>query len=63
MGSEHRFVVRQYGLQMIRNIGELCGSILVQEVSAALHATDRLQEAIEGIALNQASRELAVRVP
>lgn len=63
MGYEHCFVVVQKALKMICNIGEICRSILIEEMGTALDATNRLPKTVKRIALNQAAGKVAVRVP
>lgn len=63
MGCEHCFVVVHKALKMICNIGEICSSLLVEEMGTALDATNRLLKSVKRIALNQAAGKVAVRVP
>lgn len=53
----------QKALKMICNIGEICSSLLVEEMGTALDATNRLPKTVKRIALNQAAGKVAVRVP
>lgn len=52
----------QKALKTISNIFEICSGLLIEEMSTALNATNRLPKTVKRIALNQAARKIAVRV-